>query len=70
MTLRTGFIARGFIPFGVLVQSHGYGFPGEELIVAGEGEPEVLVGRPGISIRGETRAAPRFVTSVHKTKRG
>lgn len=70
MTVRTGFIARGFIPFGVLVESHGYGFPGDELISIEEEEPRVLVGRPGISVRGETKEAPPFVTSVHRVKRG
>lgn len=62
MTVRTGFIARGFIPFSTLVASHGYGYPGEDLIPTEEAEPETRVGRPGISVKGETRNAPCFVT--------
>ena len=67
MSVRTGFIARGFIPFSTLVASHGYGFPGEELIPTPEEEKGLILGRPGISVKGKTRDAPPFVTSIHRT---
>lgn len=64
MTVRTGFIARGFIPFSTLVASHGYGFPGDELIPTdGVPGPEVIPGRPGLSVSGETHEAPKFTTT-------
>ena len=71
MSLRTGFLARCFHPFSTLVVSFGYGSPGEGEIPTPVAEVEPLkIGRPGLSVRGETKDGPEFTLKVTKEKQG
>lgn len=64
MSVRTGFIARGFIPFSTHVVSFGYGGVFDELYpLPVEEPPQVVPGTYGPAPRGtRTRRAPCFST--------
>jgi hypothetical protein len=63
MSVRTGFVARGFIPFSTNVVSFGYGGISDELI---EPEPapedELIPGAPGPTQMADTLDGPKVYT--------